>query len=56
MKKLFAIRDTRTNKTLPELHFSRKKDAKDARDALNLSAGAEAFVVTPGPDHWKYVV
>lgn len=53
MKKLFAIRDTRTNKILPQLHFSSKGDAKAARDALNISAAEQQFVVTPGPDHWK---
>lgn len=54
MKKLFAIRDTRTNKVLPQLYFSEKRDAKAARDALNLSAMEQQFVVTPGPDHYKH--
>lgn len=53
MKKLFAIRDTRTNKLIPELFFEDKTKAKNARNELNSAAGKECFVVTHGPDHWK---
>lgn len=53
MKKLFAIRDTRTNKCLPGAYFSDKKLAKQARDEHNTAAGTKVFVVTHGPDHWK---
>ena len=49
--RLFALRDTQTNKTVPDLHFTGKSEAKRHRDALN--AGTQRYVVTPGPDHHK---
>lgn len=54
MKKLFAIRDIRTNKVLPGIHFSNKHDAKTARNELNARAEGLYFVVTAGPDHYKH--
>lgn len=54
MKKLFAIRDIRTNKVLPEIHFSEKRLAKIARDELNSRVESLYFVVTAGPDHYKH--
>lgn len=49
--RLFALRDTATNKTIPELYFSDKQAAKTERDARNKQGGN--YVVTPGPDHRK---
>ena len=51
---LFALRDTRTNKTLPNTFFSSKSEAKRTRDQLNSTNSAANYVVTPGPDHHKY--
>jgi hypothetical protein len=45
--RLFAIRDLVTGKTLPDLYFMRKAEAKQKRDEL----GAATHCVTPGPDH-----
>lgn len=53
MKKLFTIRDTRTNCCVPDSFFSTKPAAKRARDEFNSAAGSNVFVVTPGPDHRK---
>lgn len=49
--RLFALRDTQTNKTVPDLYFAGKPEAKRKRDELN--AGASRYVVTAGPDHRK---
>lgn len=54
MKKLFAIRDIRSNKILPGLTFFTKRDAKLARDELNSRTEGLYFVVTAGPDHHKH--
>lgn len=54
MKKLFQLRDLRTNKSIPNIFFPDKTKAKAERDRLNEEAGARHFVVTPGPDHWKF--
>lgn len=51
MKKLFALRDTRTNK-ITTTYFGDKQKAKEARDELNSSEGNH-YVVTRGPDHKK---
>lgn len=48
--RLFAIRDTSSNKLIPDANFSDKKAAKAERDRLG---GAPRFVVTHGPDHRK---
>lgn len=50
--RLFALRDTKTNKVLPETFFADKPAAKKVRDELN--AQGSAVVVTPGPDHRRY--
>ena len=47
--RLFALRDTTSNKIVPDLFFSSKPEAKKARDERN-EKGA-SLVVTPGPDH-----
>ncbi len=52
--RLFALRDTQTNKTLPDTFFSNKSEAKRMRDQLNSAHSAASYVVTPGPDHHKY--
>lgn len=50
--RLFALRNTASNKILDSVYFSDKQAAKKERDALNKEAGA-SYVVTPGPDHRK---
>ena len=52
--RLFALRDTQTNKTLPDTFFPSKSEAKRMRDQLNSTHSAANYVVTPGPDHHKY--
>ena len=47
--RLFALRDTTTNKIVPDLFFPSKPEAKKARDERNKDGAA--LVVTPGPDH-----
>lgn len=47
--RLFALRDTTTNKVLPNVFFPTKPEAKKARDDRNKDGGT--YVVTPGPDH-----
>lgn len=47
--RLFALRDTSTNKLIPDLFFSSKPEAKQARDDRNKKGAS--LVVTPGPDH-----
>lgn len=58
MKKLFALRDTHTNKLVPNAFFASKSDAKAARGHLNPkdTDGKEVMqvVATLGPDHWKF--
>ncbi|MDM0116896.1 hypothetical protein QTI66_32740 [Variovorax sp. J22R133] len=50
--RLFALRDTRTNKPVAELFFSAKPDARKERDARNAQAGGGlVYVITYGPDH-----
>lgn len=50
--RLFAIRDTVTGKTIPDLFFTGKPDAKRQRDKLDDDTGHKGrHVVTPGPDH-----
>ena len=51
--RLFALRDTKTNKVIPDAFFPDKPSAKKMRDQLNESGGT--VVVTPGPDHRRYV-
>lgn len=53
MKRLFALRNTQTNKIVADRVFSDKKTAKKARDELNTQADAQIYIITPGPDHWK---
>ena len=49
--RLFALRDTTTGKTIPDLYFSDKQAAKRERDERNSQGGK--YNVTPGPDHHK---
>lgn len=49
--RLFALRDTQTNKPVPDTFFASKPEAKRARDDLN--KGTLRYIVTPGPDHHK---
>lgn len=57
MRKLFALRDTHTNKLVPNAFFANKGEAKVKRGSLNPkdADGNEVmqYVVTLGPDHWK---
>ena len=51
MLRLFALRDTQTNKVLPSF-FSNKPDARKERDRLNGGPDADKkIVITYGPDH-----
>lgn len=50
--RLFALRDTSTNKLLAEQFFHDKPAAKKERDRLNAAGGS--YVVTAGPDHRRY--
>jgi hypothetical protein len=50
-RRLFAIRNTTTNRLLDDEFFDSKMHAKARRDELN--NGSNKFVVTHGPDHWK---
>lgn len=50
--RLFALRDTSTNKLLPNVYFPDKVAAKRERDTRNQAGGS--YVVTPGPDHRRY--
>lgn len=50
--RLFAIRDTQTNKLVPDAYYVSKLDAKRARDGLN--GPSKRYVVSPGPDHHKF--
>ena len=47
--RLFAIRDTQTNKLVSDVYYTSKPDAKRARDELN--GPSKRYVVSPGPDH-----
>lgn len=49
--RLFALRDTHTNKPVLGTFFPSKSEAKCARDELN--KGTTRYVVTLGPDHQK---
>ena len=53
--RLYALRNTQTNKLMPELFFASKPDAKRHRDALNAIPGHASVVVTYGPDHRKRI-
>lgn len=59
MKKLFQLRDTRTNTNVPNLFFTDKFKAKEKRAELNPKDSADRevmhYVVTPGPDHYKNI-
>lgn len=48
--RLFTLRDTTTNKVVPDLYFSSKPEAKRERD----SREAGKYVVTTGPDHHRH--
>lgn len=48
--RLFAIKDLRTNRLVPDLYFSSKQQAKAVRDEL----GPNNHCVTYGPDHRHY--
>lgn len=50
--RLFALRDTHTNKVIPDLFFASKPEAKKERDLRNAAGGS--YVVTVGPDHHRY--
>ena len=48
--RLFTLRDTTTNKIVPDLYFASKPEAKRERD----SREAGKYVVTTGPDHRRF--
>lgn len=50
--RLFAIRDTRSNKLIPDAYYASKPEAKRARD--NMNGATSRYVVAPGPDHRKF--
>lgn len=52
--RLFALRDSTTNKIVPGQFFSDKQAAKQARNENNAAAGYARYVVTNGPDHRRY--
>ena len=52
--RLFALRNIRTNKLVPELYFNSKPEAKRKRDAINEEAKTNVYVVTVGPDHDRF--
>lgn len=52
--RLFALRDSTTNKIVPNQFFPSKPEAKKARDENNAAAGHARYVVTNGPDHRRY--
>lgn len=45
--RLFVLRDTASNKIIPELFFASKPEAKRERDTYPPGQ----YVVSPGPDH-----
>lgn len=47
--RLFALRDTQTNKLISDVYYASKPEAKRARDELN--GISRRYVVSPGPDH-----
>lgn len=49
--RLFALRNTHTNRLVPDEFFGAKPAAKARRNELN--GNTQQFVVTYGPDHWK---
>lgn len=51
---LFAIRDTKTGRVLPNEVFENKKTAKVRRNALNEDVGFDRYKVTKGKDHKLY--
>ena len=51
---LFAIRDTKTGKAVPDEVFIKKPDAKVRRNALNKECGFDRYRVTFGIDHKRY--
>lgn len=51
--RLFALRDTASNKVVPDLYFGSKPEAKRERDRLN-GGDSLRYVVVPGPDHRRY--
>ena len=51
---LFAIKDTKTGRVLPNEVFSKKPDAKVRRNALNEDVGFDRYKVTLGIDHKRY--
>lgn len=51
--RLFALRNTQTNKLVTSDYYTSKPAAKRARDQANKEAGQDIYVVSPGPDHRK---
>lgn len=49
--RLFALRDNKTSKPVPDLYFSSKPEAKRERDARG---GPAVYSVTVGPDHRRH--
>lgn len=48
--KLFAIKNTNTNRIVPDTYFADKMLAKKARNTISEQTG-QPHVVTFGPDH-----
>jgi hypothetical protein len=51
--RLFAIKDLKTGRVFEET-FEDKMHAKLRRNELN--GESKRYVVTPGPDHYKYTI
>lgn len=52
--RLYVIRDTHTRQLIPGLYFTDKPGAKKERDAMNDAAGHKRYVVSLGPDHYRF--
>jgi hypothetical protein len=52
--KLFGIKDTRTNKFVPNMYGQRRDELKVHRDELNKVEGGTIYIISPGPDHHNF--
>jgi len=53
MKRLFAIRDNKTDKMYGKDFYEKKGDARSVREALNENK-ANRYSIMLGPDHYLY--
>jgi hypothetical protein len=52
--KLFGIKDTRTNKFVPDMWGQRRDQLKEYRDELNKAEGEVVYTISFGPDHHEF--